>query len=160
MQDFPDLVRRHRVDPGHLVHVGNAQGREITAYYEAGFTNITVVDSAPERIRAVRTRFPGVEVREVTGHEGFRLDATTPDAKVAVVQIPGHELTVLTHAPWGSLDLLVVGTTHTDETPSPYDLVTEAVTTKGFVEVDRWTRSNNGRGGGDDLDVVFMKVAD
>lgn len=162
MHTFPDLVRRHRVDPGHLVHVGSAQGREIAAYYDAGFTDITVVDSVPDSIRAVRTRFPGVDVKEVTGHDGFRLDAAIPVASVVVVQMPGHELAILAHAPWDHLNLLVVGTTHSDSGvyASSYDLVTEAVTTRGFIEVDRWTRSNNRGNGFNDLDVAYMKVAD
>lgn len=159
MQHFPDLVRRHRVDPGALVHVGDADGEAIPAYYEAGFTDITVVDTDPERLRALRTRFPGVDAKQVTEFEldGFRLDAVTSKVQVLVVNMPGHELTVLASAPWDRLSLLVVETSaHLTVThATAYDLVTEVVTTRGFVEVDRWTRS----GEVSDLRVAFNKVS-
>ena len=156
MHDLTALTRRHRVKPGPLVHVGSAQGREIPAYYQAGFLDITVVDSASERVRALRTRFPGVDIREVTGSEGFRLDATAPRAQTAVVNLPGHELAVLAFAPWDSLRLLIVTTSAADNTngASSYDLLTEAVTTRGFVEVEQWLRADQ------DIDVVFVKPTD
>lgn len=142
MHEFPELVRRHQVDPGPLVHVGAAQNREIPAYYEAGFFDITVVDSAPERTKEVRTRYPGVNVVELTGADGLRLDADILSAHVVVVNVPGHELTVLDTTPWADLALLIVATNAKDaiNAASSYDLVTEAVTTRGFVEVDRLTR--------------------
>lgn len=154
MFGFSALCRRHQVGPGPLVHVGNAQGREIPGYYEAGFSDITVVESAPDRVRALRTRFPGVDVREVTGEAGFRLDVTSPAARVAVVNIPGHELGILEYAPWDSLRLLIVNTSASDNSvgASSCDLVTEMVTTRGFVEVDRWKRTDA------DLDVAFVKL--
>jgi len=153
MHELPVLVDRHRIKPGPLVHVGAAQDREIPAYYEAGFLDLTVVDSAAERVRVLRTRFPGVDVREVTGNEGFRLDTTAPRAQAAVVNLPGHELAVLEFAPWDTLRLLIVRTSTTDNTngASSYDLLTEAVTTRGFVEVEQWRRADQ------DLDVVFVK---
>jgi hypothetical protein len=155
MPGFSALCRRHQVKSGPLVHVGNAQGREIPEYYEAGFTNITVVESAPDRVRALRTRFPGVDVQEVTGEVGFRLDAACPLAHVAVVNIPGHELAVLEFAPWDSLRLLIVVTSASDNSAgaSSYDLLTEVATTRGFVEVDRWKRTADA-----DLDVAFVKL--
>lgn len=134
MHEFPELVRRHRVDPGPLMHVGAAQAREIPTYYEAGFFDITVVESDHERAKALRTRFPGVNVVEDTG-----LDAPV---RAVTVNVPGRELEVLDLIPWASLTLLTVATTAKDgaNAASSYDLVTEAVTTRGFVEVDRWTR--------------------
>jgi hypothetical protein len=155
MLGFPALTGRHRIKPGPLVHVGSAQGREVPAYYEAGFFDITVVESVPERVRALRTRFPGVDIREVTGDEGFRLDAVSPFANVVVVNLPGHELAVLEFAPWDSLRLLIVATSTTDNTngASSYDLLTEAATTRGFVEVDRWQRTADA-----DVDVIFVKA--
>lgn len=154
MFGFSALCRRHQVTPGPLIHVGDAQGREIPGYYEAGFNDITVVESAPDRVRALRTRFPGVDVQEVTGEAGFRLDAACPAARVAVVNIPGHELAVLEYAPWDSLRLLIVNTSASDNSSgaSSYDLLTEIATTRGFVEVDRWKRADT------DLDVAFVKL--
>lgn len=156
---FADLVDRHRVDPGRLVHVGSTVGLgpkdAVTAYYEAGYTDITVVDSDPRRIKALRTRFPGVDVVEVRSDRVFRLDATAPDAHTAVVNMSGHELAVLQFAPWSSLRLLTVCTTAADNAtgPSSYDLVTETVTTRGFVEVGTWPRL----GSGSDIDVAFIR---
>lgn len=156
MLELSALVRRHRITPGPLVHVGAAQDREIPAYYEAEFFDITVVDSVPDRVRALRTRFPGVDVREVTDGEGLRLDAIAPGAHAAAVNLPGHELAVLEFAPWDTLRLLIVRTTTADNAngANSYDLLTEVVTTRGFVEVDQWQRS------GQDLDAVFVKSAD
>lgn len=156
MLGFATLVRRHRVDPGPLVHVGNIRSQQIPAYYEAGFYDITVVESIPEQVRMLRTRFPGVDVQEVTGNKGFRLDATAPAASVVVIDVFGHELDILEHAPWDGLRLLVVGTTTTsDSGASPCDLVIEAVTTRGFVEVDRQARSAD-----QGVYVVFAKIAE
>lgn len=154
MLGFPALCHRHQVKPGPLVHVGGVQGRDVPGYYEAGFFDITVVESAPDRVRALRTRFPGVDVQEVTGEAGFRLDAVSPAATVAVVNIPGHELAVLEFAPWDSLRLLIVNTSASDNLAgaSSYDLLTEVATTRGFVEVDRWKRTDT------DLDVAFVKL--
>ncbi len=153
MLRFPAVCRRHQVDPGPLIHVGSTQGQYIPSYYEAGFLDIKVIESAPERIRALRTRFPGVDVQEVTGEDGFRLDVVCPDARVAVVNVPGHELAVLEFAPWDTLQLVVVSTATADNTagPSSYDLVTEVVTTRGFVEVDAVKNGAN-------LDVAFVKI--
>lgn len=154
MLGFSALCHQHRVEPGPLVHVGDAQGREIPGYYEAGFFDITVVESSNDRVRALRTRFPGVDVQEVTNEGGWRLDAVSPAATVAVVNIPGHELAVLEFAPWDSLRLLIVNTSASDNSvgASSYDLVTEVATTRGFVEVDRWKRADT------DLDVAFVKL--
>jgi hypothetical protein len=151
---FSALCHRHRIESGPLVHVGNAQGREIPGYYDAGFADITIVESAPDRVKALRTRFPGVDVQEVTGEAGFRLDAACPFAAVAVVNIPGHELAVLEFAPWDSLRLLIVTTSASDNSAgaSSYDLLTEITTTRGFVEIDRWKRTDT------DLDVAFVKL--
>lgn len=154
MLEFPALCQRHQVGHGPLIHVGDAQGRDIPGYYEAGFYDITVVESVPDRVRALRTRFPGVFVQEVTGDQGFRLDVSCPKAAVAVVNIPGHELAVLEFAPWESLRLLIVNTSASDNSAgaSSYDLLTEVATTRGFVEVDRWKRTDS------DLDVAFVKL--
>jgi hypothetical protein len=158
LSGFTDLVRRHRVDPGRLVHVGETQDRAIPTYYDAGYFDITIVESDPQRVRAVRTRFPGVSVIDTSVGEYRRLDAVADDAHTLVINDSGHELKLLTEAPWASLELLIVATDDTPpvDGPSPYDLVTEAVTTRGFVEVDSWPR----RGGGAGLDVAFMKIAD
>lgn len=152
MIDLLSLVQHHRVDPGPLVHVGNVQGDEVQRYYQAGFNDITVVESSVGRIRSLRTRFPGVDVREVTGEQPFRLDAP---AHVIVVNMPGHELAVLEFAPWDTLSLIIVRTSASDNTsgPSSYDLVTEMVITRGFVEVGSWWYPGEG------LDVAFVKVA-
>lgn len=154
MYGISALCHQHRVESGPLVHVGSAQGREIPGYYDAGFSDITIVESAPDRVKALRTRFPGVDVQEVTGEAGFRLDVACPFASVAVVNIPGHELAVLEHAPWDSLRLLIVTTSASDNSAgaSSYDLLTEIATTRGFVEVDRWKRTDT------DLDVAFVKL--
>lgn len=156
MHEFPELIRRHQVDPGPLLHVGAAQDRQIPAYYEAGFSDMTIVDSAPERIREVRTRFPGVNVLEVTGSNDFRPGAGAFSAHTVVINTPGHELAVLDTALWADLTLLIVATNTQDATnaASSYDLVTEAVTTRGFVEVDRWTRDP--RSGADTI-VAFLR---
>ena len=153
MNEFPELIRRHQVDPGPLVHVGAAQRHEIPAYYEAGFSDITVIDSAPERVKSLRTRFPGVFIVEMTGNETLRLDAR---ARVVTVNVPGHELAVLDALPWDNLTLLTVATTAKDgaDAASSYDLVTEAVTTRGFVEVDRWTRHPHDAA---DVNVVYLR---
>jgi len=149
MQAFPELVRRHRVDPGPLVHVGGLQDRAIPAFYEAGFFDITVVDSDPERVRALRTRFPGVDF-STEGAE--RIDA----ASVLVINTPGYELDLLSFVPWGNLTLLIVATNTKDgdSAVSSYDLVTELVTTRGFIEVDRWTREPYD---GADTNVAFLR---
>lgn len=156
MHEFPELIRRHQVDPGPMVHVGAAQGHEISAYYEAGFFDITVVDSAPERVKSVRTRFPGVDVVAVETSDDFRPGAGIFSAKFVVINTPGHELNVLNTVIWGDLALLIVATNAKDASnaASPYDLVTEAVTTRGFVEVDRWTRDP--RSGADTV-VAFLR---
>lgn len=154
MLPFPALCQRHKVDPkGPLIHVGDAQGRNVPEYYEAGFYDIIVVAPGSDRARALRTRFPGVDVQEVT-EAGFRLDAASPTAQVAVVDVPGHELAVLEFAPWDSLRLLIVNTSASDNSAgaSSCDLVTEMATTRGFVEVDRWKRTDT------DLDVAFVKL--
>jgi len=205
MQAFPELVKRHRVDPGKLVHVGAHEGQEMRFYYEAGFTDMVLVEPIPELAKQLRTRFPGVEVVQAacSDHEGEatlnilqrtnmstllepgpldqvtrtvgvalrRLDAIAPDAQVAVIDAQGHELEVLSAAPWDSLQMVIVETCTVDDptVASSYDLVTEAVTTKGFVEVDRWTRDydwvsrwargNKGqrKTGGEIRDVVFLR---
>ena len=156
MHEFPELIRRHQVDPGRLVHVGAAQGREIPAYYEAGFFDITIVDAAPERVREVRTRFPGVNVVEVTSATDFRPGAGVFSAHTVVINTPGHELAVLDGPLWNDLVILIVATNAKDtgNAASPYDLVTEAVTTRGFVEVDRWTRDP--RSGADTI-VAYLR---
>lgn len=156
-----DLIARHLVDLGHVVHVGAVEGPEIAAYYEAGFSHITVVDADPERVRSIRTRYPGVDVvqavctpAEARGNDDVevrRLDAIAPEAKIVTINSPGNERAILAHAPWDSLKLAIVGTCTADD-PSPYDLVTEIATTRGFVEVDRWTRSYPTL-----LDVAYMK---
>lgn len=156
MREFPELIRRHQVDPGPMVHVGAAQGHEIPAYYEAGFFDITVIDSAPERVKSVRTRFPGVDVIEMTSADDFRPGAGVFSSPVVVVNMPGHELAILDTVIWGDLALLIVATNAKDASnaASPYDLVTEAVTTRGFVEVDRWIRDP--RSGADTV-VAFLR---
>ena len=150
MQQFPDLVRRHNVTPGPLVHVGGLLGDEIEAYYEAGFYDITVVRIGSDVARRhMRNRFPGVDVRD-----GVGLDATAP--AVLIINTPGQELEALQFTPWDDLRLIVVETTDNAAsglTASQYDLVTEAITTRGFVEVDRWTRSDVGG-----LRVAFMSA--
>lgn len=151
---FEDLIDRHRVDPGRLVHVGSTEGDAVRSYYQAGYFDIRVVDSDPEHIKALHTRYPGVATINAQGP--FRLDAIAPNAHTVVVNTPGRELAVIQFLPWSDLRLLVVGTTAADNVngPSSYDLVTETVTTRGFVEVDRWDRG----GGGSDLDVAFMRL--
>jgi len=161
MQFFPDLIERHQVDPGHLVHVGSVEGPEIPAYYDAGFNHITVVNADPDQARLLRRWFPAVQVEqavcslaETRGDDTIevrRLDAIAPSANVAVVNSLGHERAILQTAPWENLEMLVVGTCTTNE-PSMYDLVTEVVTTRGFVEVDRWTRNTTSA-----QDVAYMK---
>lgn len=148
MHEFPELIRRHQVDPGPLAHVGAAQAREIPAYYEAGFSDITVVETDPERAKALRTRFPGVNVVE-----DLALDA---QVQAVTVNEPGRELEILDLIPWASLTLLTVATTAKDgaDAASSYDLVTEVVTTRGFVEVDRWTRHPED---GADINVAFIR---
>lgn len=152
--ELADLVRRHRVDPGRLVHVGTVTGREIPAYYDAGYVDITVVCADQRQIRAVRTRFPGVDAVETRDE----LASTSLGAHTFVVNVPGHELALMQFTPWTSSQLLIVATStaDTENGPSSCDLVTETVTTRGFVEVDRWERS----GGGGAVDVAFLKVAD
>lgn len=155
-----DLIARHLVDLGHIVHVGAVEGPEIAAYYEAGFYRITVVDADPDRVRSIRTRYPGVEVEqavcspaETRGNDEIkvrRLDAIAPSAKIVVINSPGHGRAILATAPWSSIELVIVGTCTTDE-PSEYDLMTEAVTTRGYVEVDRWTRNASTQ------DVAYLK---
>lgn len=154
MNELPELIRRHQVDPGPLVHVGAAP--DVPAYYQAGYSDITVVDSAPERVRALRTRFPGVNVVEVTGAEDFRPGAGVFSAHTVVINTPGHELAVLGQTLWNNLVLLIVATNlkDADNAASPYDLVTEVVTTRGFVEVDRWTRHP---ADGADVNVAFFR---
>lgn len=139
MRGFETLVQRHQVDPGPLVHVGSAQHREIPTYYGAGFLDITVVDSDPQRVKNVRTRFPGVNVVEM---EDLRPGAGIFSAHTVVINAPGHELGILDEALWNNLHMLIVATDikGSGNAASPYDLLTEAVTTRGFVEVDRWTR--------------------
>jgi FkbM family methyltransferase len=207
MAAFPGLIRRLGVDPsGQLVHVGAHEGQEMPYYYEAGFTNITLVEPIPDLARQLRTRFPMTEVVEAacTDRDNElaqlhvmaktnmstlvapqsrdqvvdsylvqtrRLDAIAPNAKVAVIDAQGLELEVLEGAPWDSLELLIVESCTEDDSTmaSPYDLVTEVVTTHGFVEVDRWVRDYDfvnkwARGnrqqkvtGGEVRDVVFQR---
>ena len=157
---FLDLVTRHQVDPGHLVHVGTVNGPEISAYRLAGFDHVTVVNADPDQARALQGRFPWVDAQrmvctlaETRGDDTIevrRLDAIAPSANVAVINSLGHERAILASAPWDSLDLLIVGTCTANE-PSMYDLVTEIVTTRGFVEVDRWTRDASNH------DVAYIK---
>lgn len=158
MHRFPDLIARHRVDPGHLVHIGAHGGQAVPFYYEAGFNQITMLVSGSNRATVLRTRFPGVDVRcvPIFGEGSDRLDALFPRARVMIVSEPGGELAILASVPWDSVDLLIISTSIIKITDfaSPYDLVTEAVTTRGFVEVDRWTREHTGS-----LDVIFMKGA-
>ena len=156
MIDLIDLVQRHRVDPGPLVHVGSVKGSDIAAYYDAGYTDMTVIQSSAANVRTLRNWFPGVDAREVTGEQRFRLDAVSPAAHTVVIGMPGHELAVLEFAPWDSMQLLVVSTTANDNAggPSSYDLVVEAVTTRGFVEVGSWWNPHDG------TDVAFIRVAD
>jgi FkbM family methyltransferase len=206
MAAFPGLIRRLGVDPsGQLVHVGAHEGQEMPYYYEAGFTNIVLVEPIPQLVRQLRTRFPGADVvqaacSDVDGSANFhlmaksnmstladplpidhvvdtfvvstrRLDSIAPNAKVAVIDAQGLELEVLEGAPWDSLELLIVESCTEDDSTmaSPYDLVTEVVTTHGFVEVDRWVRDYDfvnkwARGnrqqkvtGGEVRDVVFQR---
>jgi FkbM family methyltransferase len=72
-----------------------------------------------------------------------RLDDIAPDAEAAVIDVQGHEMQVLSAAPWDTLRLLMVETLHGVEDPSlspPYDQVVEFMAGKGFAEVDRLTR--------------------
>ena len=161
MHRFPGLIARHRVDPGHLVHAG-VRGREaVPFYHEAGYTRITVIEPAPGEAWVLRSQFPSVDVIQgscspAKDNHALRLDAAAPRAHAVVVNDPGSELAVLAGVPWDTLDLLIVNTSTSDVTEfaSAYDLVTEVVTTRGFVEVDRWTRDTDGT-----LDAVFMKGA-
>lgn len=170
---FPELVRRHSLHPGRLVHVGARDGHEVFAYDQAGFADLVLIEPAPERVLRLRRRFPGARVIQAacSDREGradlmtqsngplrdvalMRLDVAAPLSRAAVVDTPGHERAVLAAAPWLTLDVVIVRTTarRGEATGvSPYDLVTEIVTTKGFVEVDRWTRPDSG-----DVDVVFI----
>lgn len=161
MHRFPGLVARHRVDPGYLVHVGVCGREAVPFYHEAGYTHITVIEPAPDEAWALRHQFPGIEVIQgscapAKDNRALRLDAITPRAQTVVVNDPGSELAILAGAPWGAIDLLIVNTSTSDTTDfaNAYDLVTEVVTTRGFVEVDRWTRDTDGA-----VDVVFMKGA-
>lgn len=161
MWRFPDLISRHRVDPGHLVHVGVIRDQEVSYYYEAGFSHITVAYPDPMVAKVIRTRFPGVDVNM---DEERRLDAIAPDARVLVVRTPGNEVSTLLAAPWSFLDLIIVETCTAigDDPASTYDLVTEIVTTRGFVEVERWTRDFDSRHSSpadDVLNVVYVKGA-
>lgn len=145
---FVDLIERHKLTPGRLVHVGSTEPESIPDYYEARYFDITVIDADPERIKSVRTRFPGVNAVETTDElASLRLDAHT-----VVINTPGHELALMQFIPWDSIELLIVRTSAADNAngPSSYDLVTETATVRGFVEVDQ-------RGGGADLEVAFLK---
>jgi len=145
---FTDLIERHRLTPGRLVHIGSTEALSVPDYYEAGYTDITVIDADPERIKSVRTRFPGVNAVETQDE----LASVGSNAHTFVINTPGHELALTQFIPWDSLQLLIVRTTAADNAngPSSYDLVTETAATRGFTEVDRWAR-------GADLDVAFLK---
>lgn len=203
--NFPTLVKRHRVAPGPLVHVGAHEGQEMPFYREAGFTDVTLVEPIPELAAKLRDEFPYARVVQAacsdrTGLstlnvmprtnmstlvgpgpldtvnrripvEVKRLDLIAPSATVAVIDAQGHELEVLSAAPWSTLELLIVetSTVYDPTMASSYDRVVEAVTTHGFVEIDRWVRDydwvnrwargNRGQAktGGEIRDVVFKR---
>lgn len=140
-----DLIERHRLTPGRLVHVGQVGADTIPGYYDAGFIDITVFYADREHIKQVRTRFPGVNAVD-------NLVDTALPAQTYVIDVPGHELALVQLIP-AEVELLIVRTAVDDNStgPSSYDLLTEAATTRGFVEVGQW-------GGGADLGVAYLKT--
>lgn len=105
----------------------------------------------------------GVEV------ERRRLDEIAPDADAAVVDVQGHELAVLSAAPWATLRLVMVETcTVDDPTLSPlYDDVVAFMAARGFVEltrmvrdydwIQRWAYGRRTATGAEVRDVMFIR---
>lgn len=144
------------------MYVGMHGGEAIPFYHEAGYVHITVITPSPDEAWGLRSSFPSAEVvgascAPAQDKNALRLDAVVPTAQTVIVNDPGNELAILAGVPWDSVDLLIVSTNTASKATgfaSAFDLVTEVVTTRGFVEVDRWTRDLDGV-----LDVAFMKGA-
>jgi FkbM family methyltransferase len=107
----------------------------------------------------------GVEVQTV------RLDEIAPDADGAVIDVQGHELVVLSAAPWDSLRLLMIETCTVDDPTlaPPYDTVVAYMAERGFVEaarlirdydwIQRWAYGRKTDTGAEVRDVVFAREA-
>lgn len=118
-------------------------------------TNLASLSDLQGRAIQVRTR---------------RLDDIAPDADAAVVDVQGHELTVLSCAPWSTLRLVVVETcTVDDPTLAPlHDAAVEFMAGRGFAEVasfsrdydaiQRWAYGRTTTTGGEVRDVVFARA--
>ncbi len=163
-------VARHNIN--HLVFVGAHEGEEVPHLLAAGVRRLTLVEPIPALAEALRRRFPACDVVEcacsdqagtatlhipaktnmatLVDSDGDtvevptrRLDDIAPDADAAVIDVQGHEMPVLSAAPWDSLRLVMVETLHGVDDPTlspPYAEVAGYMAGKGFVEVARLTR--------------------
>lgn len=185
--------------PQHLVHVGAHEGEEVPGYLAAGIKRITLVEPLPQLADKLRRRWPDLRVVQVacSDHEGVatvrvpqktnlagfdtpdgipvavltrRLDVIAPDADAAVVDVQGHELTVLSAAPWGSLRVVVVETCTVDDPAiAPlHETVVDVMAERGFAPVaefarpydfiQRWAYGRRTSTGGEVRDVVFVRA--
>lgn len=162
----------HRHNPNHLVHVGAHEGEEMAGYVGIHrVTLIEPLPELARRLRARYAHDPRVSVVECacsdesgeatlrvprrTNMAGFnadgdpvtvqvrRLDEIAPTADAAVIDVQGHEVQVLSAAPWDSLRLVVVETCTVPDPQiaSPHEEVEALMTSHGFHETQRWVRS-------------------
>lgn len=191
------ILTEHK--PKHLVHVGAHEGEEVAGYLDAGIERITLVEPIPELADKLRRRWPDLTVVQAacSDREGIatlripgktnmaglhmtegqpvavmtrRLDVIAPDADAAVIDVQGHEFSVLAAAPWDTLRLVEVETcTIDDPTLSPpYDEMVDYMTGRGFREVaffvrdydwiQHWAFGRRTRTGAEVRDVVFVRA--
>jgi FkbM family methyltransferase len=185
--------------PRHLVHVGAHEGEEVPGYLAAGIKRITLVEPIPHLAERLRRRWPDLRVVQVacsdredvatltvprrsnlaglhtTDGEQVsvftrRLDVIAPDADAAVVDVQGHELTVLSAAPWESLRVVVVETCTIDdpEIAPLHETVVDFMAGRGFSPsaefarpydfIQRWGYGRVTDTGAEVRDVVFARA--
>lgn len=183
-----------------LIFAGAHEAEEAQGLYAAGVEHLTLIEPIPHLAAKLRLAFPQAEVIQAacSDHAGtatlhipartnmatlveaegvpvdvptVRLDEVCPDAEAAVIDVQGHELAVLSAAPWDSLRLLMVETLHGTVDPTlspPYDDVVAFMTGKGFAEVacyprdydyiQKWAYGRTTTTGAEVRDVVFAKT--
>lgn len=195
--EFGAILAQQR--PAHLVHVGAHEGQEVPYYIAAGVGRITLVEPIPELAAGLRAAYPDVTVVEAACSNRIgtatlhipqktnmatlvptgggrtitvptcRLDEIAPDADAAVIDVQGHEMAVLSAAPWHSLRLLMIETcTVDDPILSPlYADVVAMMAGRGFTEacrlvrdydyIQKWAYGRVTHTGAEVRDVVFIR---
>ena len=52
-----ELVRRYKISPTRIIHVGAWEGLDVPEYKELEISKIILVEAMPDKVRTLRTRF-------------------------------------------------------------------------------------------------------